>query len=155
MVTTYKADVRKIACTIFEIACYMFPVDESEMKENGGFEVPEKGKGSIVKFDGATRGGMVINVSPELLNAIACNMLGIEQATEEEKEGALCEIVNIICGNTVPLFAKKSEICYIRPPRIIEKDEETDKYFQNVHKEKLQICLDEGIADITIYYSID
>lgn len=154
MIATYKDEVRKIAYNTFEIACYMFPVDESELIEDGRLELPEKGKSSIVKFDGAVEGGMVINVSPELLNAIASNMLGIEEATEEQKEGALCEVANMICGNTVPLFAKNDEICYIRPPRIIKKGEKPEQNFHGAHKEYLRIFLDEGVADITIYHSI-
>ena len=54
-----------------------------------------------------------------LLTAI-CNMLGEDDPTNEEKEGALCEIANIVCGNAAPLFAKNDKICVIKPPQIIE-----------------------------------
>lgn len=130
----------------------MYPLDEWEI-EDEDLQEPDGSVRSVVKFDGAAEGAMVINPSADLLEAIAANMLGIDEASEEEKEGALCEIANIICGNTVPLFAKNDHICYIRPPQIAGKNEDTDSTFANMHKEVVKAYLDEGIVEITIYYS--
>lgn len=145
--------IQEIALNTFEVTCYMFPLDDWEIEEAGEIEKPDGTVRSIVHFDGAAKGGMVITPSGHLLNAIAANMLGIEEATDDEKEGALCEIANIICGNTVPFFAKDDEICYIRPPRMAKREENTDELFNGMKCEKTQIILDEGLADITIYYS--
>lgn len=145
--------IQEIARNTFEVTCYMFPLDDWEIEEAGDIEKPDGTVRSVVHFDGAAKGGMVITPSGHLLNAIAANMLGIEEATVAEKEGALCEIANIICGNTVPVFAKDDEICYIRPPRMAKMDENTDELFNGMKCEKTQIILDEGLADITIYYS--
>ncbi|MEX0722439.1 MAG: chemotaxis protein CheX [Gracilimonas sp.] len=145
--------IQDIAINIFEVTCYMFPLEEWEIEEAEDFEKPDGSVRSVVHFEGAAKGGMVISPSGHLLNAIAANMLGVEAASDEDKEGALCEIANIICGNTVPMFAVDNDICYIRPPRIAKSDENTDELFQGMRSDKLQILLDEGIADITIYYS--
>ncbi len=153
MVAQYADKIREIAYKTFEIVCYMFPLEPWELEEMDEIELPANTVKSIVTFDGAAAGGMIINPSSELLEAIATNMLGADMATPEEKEGALCEMANIICGNTVPLFAKNSNICYIRPPRIAEQDEDTDQTFRGMHKETLKVFLDEGIAEIMIYYS--
>lgn len=153
MSTTYTDKIHDIAVNTFEITCYMFPLEEWEMEDADLLEKPDGTSRSVVHFDGAAKGGMVIDASGNLLNAIAANMLGVESATQEEKEGALCEIANIICGNTVPLFAKNENICYIRPPRIAKPDEDLDVVFKDMHQEKLQVLLDEGVADISIYYS--
>lgn len=151
-----RTDVNKIqdiALNIFEVTCYMFPLEEWEIEDAEDFDQPDGSVRSVVHFEGAAKGGMVISPSGHLLDAIAANMLGIEEATDEEKHGALCEIANIICGNTVPMFAKEENICYIRPPRIAKADENTDEIFKDMKSDKLQVLLDEGIADITIYYS--
>ena len=108
MITTYTENVHDIALNTFEVTCFMFPMDEWEIEEEE-LDYPDGSTRSIVGFDGAAKGGMVINPNESLLTAIAANMLGIDVPTEEEKEGALCEIANIICGNTVPLFAKNDK----------------------------------------------
>lgn len=153
MGTLYTDKIQDIALHAFEITCYLFPLEEWELEEAGDLEKPNRHMRSIVEFDGAAKGGMVINPSSSLAEAIAANMLGVEEASQEEKEGALNEITNIICGNTVPLFARDKNICVIRPPRIAMHTEEPDVIFQGMQKEQLQVLLDEGIADITIYYS--
>ena len=153
MSTTYTDKIHDIAVNTFEITCYMFPLEEWEMEDADLLEKPDGSSRSVVHFDGAASGGMVIDASGHLLDAIAANMLGVDAATQEEKEGALCEIANIICGNTVPLFAKNENICYIRPPRIAKPGEDLDEIFKDMHHEKLQVLLDEGVADISIYYN--
>jgi len=153
MNTDYSDKIRNIAINTFEITCYMFPIEEWEVEDYTDLDQPDGSVRSIVSFDGAAVGGMVITPSAELLSAMAINMLGVEEADEELKQGALCEIANIICGNTVPLFAKNNNICYIRPPRIAEEHEDTDRTFEGMHKESLSVFLDEGIAEILIYYS--
>lgn len=155
MSTTYTDKIHDIAVNTFEITCYMFPLEEWEMEDADMLEKPDGTSRSVVHFDGAANGGMVIDASEDLLEAIAANMLGVDEASQEEKEGALCEIANIICGNTVPLFARNENICYIRPPRIAKKEEDLDSIFQNMHHEKLQVYLDEGVADISIYYDAE
>jgi CheY-specific phosphatase CheX len=132
----------------------MFPLEEWEIDDVDHLEKPDGSVRSVVKFDGAAEGGMVIDPSDDLLNALAVNMLGIDEASSEEKEGALCEIANIICGNTVPLFAHDEKICVIRPPRIAKEDENLDEEFPGMHKETIEVFVDEGIVNITIYYSI-
>lgn len=155
MQPTYVNEIHEIAVSTFEITCYMFPLAEWEMDDAASLQQPEGEMRSIVQFDGAAEGAMVINPSATLAEAIAANMLGVETADNEQKQGALCEIANIICGNTVPLFAKDNDICYIRPPRIAGKNEDTDQIFKGMDKESLRVFLDEGVAEITIYYSKD
>lgn len=141
-----------IAINTFEVTCYMFPLEEWEIEEGEDIQKPDPNLRAIVRFDGAATGAMIICPSYELLDAIAANMLGIDEATSAEKEGALCEIANIICGNTVPLFAEDENICYIRPPRMAEIDEDPDLMFKDMHSEHVEILLDEGQIDISVYY---
>lgn len=151
MVATYHDKIREIAYNTFEIACYMFPLEECEINEEEG--LPEDSKTTFVTFDGAAKGGILIKVSPDLLNAIAANMLGVDEASDELKEGALKEMANIICGNTVPLFAKNEEICVIGQPQIIKTDRNPDIVYDAMQTESTFLYLDEGIAEITIHYS--
>lgn len=151
MVLVNDEKLKSIAYQTFEITCYMFPLEEWELEEQDTEELGDDSVNAVVRFDGAAEGAMKIRVSPDLLDAIAENMLGMEEGNQELKEGALCEIANIICGNTVPAFAKDDKICYIRPPKIIKDPEETEELNKMDH-ETVQVYMDEGVAEITIYF---
>lgn len=131
----------------------MLPLEDWEVEESTEFNKPDDSIRSIIGFSGAMEGGMVIKPCSELFTTIAANMLGVERPDKDQKIGALCEITNIICGNTVPLFAKDDDICYIHPPRIADHKEDPNEIFQGMNKESLQIFLDEGIVKIDVYYS--
>lgn len=150
----YRDKIYDIAINTFEITCYMFPLEEWEMEGIDEQSELDNDIRAIVRFNGAAEGGMVVNPSERLREAIASNMLGIDAPDEEEKNGALCEIANIICGNTVPLFAHDESICYIYPPRIVESGENTGHTFEGMNKESLRMFLDEGVADIFVYYKM-
>ena len=153
MTRTIADQIRDITNETFEITCYMFPLDEWELEDLDIEEIEDPVTGAMVRFDGASEGGLMIRPNEELLKAIASNMLGEDEATVEQKDGALCEIANIICGNTVPIFAKDDKICYIRPPFIVEANYDPETEFEGYEHETLRVFLDEGIAEIDIYYS--
>lgn len=153
MTAVHDERLKGIAYQTFEITCYMFPLEEWEMEEQGVVELGDDSISAVVRFDGAAEGGMQIRVSPDMFDAIAENMLGTEEGDRELKEGALSEIANIICGNTVPIFAKGDQICYIRTPQIVEGKQTADELFKSMQKKTVQVHLDEGVAEITIYYS--
>lgn len=150
----YADRVQKIVCEAFEIVCYMFPLEPWEAEDLVNIELPADTIKSVITFEGAATGGMVIHPSLELLEAIATNMSGSDKAATEEKEAALCEMTNIICGNTVPLFSKKTEICSLHPPRILSSDEGNVPFFEGMENEYMRVYTDEGLVDIYLYYSI-
>lgn len=154
MTQSIADQIRDITYETFEITCYMFPLDEWELEDLDIEEADARMKGgAMVRFDGASEGGLMIRPNEELLTAIASNMLGEDEASDEQKAGALCEIANIICGNTVPIFAKDDKICYIRPPFTIDAGYDSEKEFEGYKHESLRVFLDEGVAEINIYYS--
>lgn len=153
MIAVHEERLKGIAYKTFEITCYMFPLEEWELEDQGVVELGDDSISAMVRFDGAVEGGMKIRVSPDLFDAIAENMLGMEEGDREIKEGALCEIANIICGNTVPIFAKGDKICYISPPKIVDEQNQPGEKFNAMKKETVMIHLDEGVAEINIYYS--
>lgn len=151
MVAVNDEELKAIAYRTFEITCYMFPLEEWEIEEQNEMELDEDSVSAYVEFDGAAEGGIKIRVSPELLEAIAENMLGTDDGGTELKEAALCEIANIICGNTVPMFASGDKICYIRPPEIVDNGAGCKILQDTEIFKRVQIYLDEGIAELTIF----
>lgn len=152
----YKEKIYDIAVNTFEVTCYMFPFEEWETADEEERNFFEKGIRSEVGFKGAATGKMIIEPSSgEFLTAMAANMLGIEAPDAEEKSGALCEIANIICGNTVPLFAHDDQICYIEPPTVLQETEDMDEGMDAMKRESVQVFLDEGAVRITVYYVME
>lgn len=149
----FKDKIFDIAVNAFEVTCFMFPLEEQEIEEGAKFS--EDVKRAAVDFNGAAEGRMIIHPSEELLTAIAANMLGVENPSEDEESGALCEIANIICGNIVPLFAEDDDICYVEPPVIVEENTAVPQDIENIETENVQIYLDEGTVEISVYYSIE
>jgi CheY-specific phosphatase CheX len=148
-----KDRIYNIAVNAFEVTCFMFPLEEQEMEETP--QLSEASKRAAVCFNGATEGRMVMHPSEELLTAIAANMLGAEEPNEEEKEGALCEIANIICGNIVPLFAANDNICYLEPPFILNKNTVDKEDTEDMEEEIVQVFLDEGAVKISVYRAVE
>ena len=54
-------------------------------------------------------------------------------------------------ANAAPLFAKNDKICVIKPPQIIDIDQNTDIIYKDSHKEVVNVYLDEGVAQLTVY----
>ncbi len=152
MAESYSDQIWQIACDTFETICYMFPLDKDEANTLSDNLADMSDIRSAITFEGATKGMMVIRPSYDLLDAIAANMLGVDEPSSEEKEGALCEIANIICGNTVPLFANGERICYLNPPRLLTDLNASEVNSQTGKKESINVFLDEGVAEISIYY---
>lgn len=153
---SYKDKIYNIAANAFEVACYMFPLQEWEITEKEKIAFDGNKIRSVISFNGAASGKMIFEPSSEnFLTAIAANMLGIEDPDEKEKSGALCEIANIVCGNTVPLFAHDDQICFIEPPAVLAGEVDMDEGMETMKKESVQVFLDEGAVRITVYYAME
>lgn len=148
---SYKESIYETAVETFEVSCFLFPLQEGEVEEKEDNTEPASIKGTV-RFDGATKGMVVISPSLGLLSAIAANMLGIENPNENEKEEGLCEVANIISGNIAPLFSRDDEICYIEPPKLVKDGGEPEIGITDAVKESVRVYLDEGVADIEVYY---
>jgi CheY-specific phosphatase CheX len=72
-----------------------------------------------VRFSGPLCGGMQLSLSRPVLAELAGNMLGADDATAlsaDEQHDALRELVNIICGNLLPLIGGKNAEFHIQTP---------------------------------------
>ncbi|WP_176466226.1 chemotaxis protein CheX [Aliifodinibius salipaludis] len=151
---SYKSEIYKAAAETFEITCFLFPIEEEEVDNQSKEQLLLSNMKSMVEFSGATDGMVILTPSKSLLNAMAGNMLGIDEPNKDEKEEALCEVANIISGNIAPIFSKKGELCYISPPQLFSNGEKSTKNITNSLKETVRIFLDEGAADIEVHYQV-
>jgi hypothetical protein len=72
-----------------------------------------------VDFRGAFSGGMELSLPASALSELAVNMLGVEddsQLSAEQQHDALKELVNVACGNLLPMLAGGAEEFNLDPP---------------------------------------
>lgn len=148
---SHRPKIYEMAVETFEITCFLFPVQEDGVDPSGQkFEL--SGRKTVVEFSGAAEGMVVISTSEALLNAMAANMLGIEEPNASDKEEALCEVANIISGNIAPMFSDEDEICYINPPQLIEEGKAIGNNLEQSEKESVRVFFNEGAVDIEAVY---
>lgn len=61
-----------------------------------------------IRFRGPFDGALFITVSPQMLPVVAANMLGVTdngQLSTECQHDAFKELLNVICGNLLPVYA--------------------------------------------------
>jgi len=74
-----------------------------------------------VRFSGPLCGGMQLSLSRPVLAELAGNMLGADDASAlsaDEQHDALRELVNVICGNLLPLIGGNNAEFHIQTPFI-------------------------------------
>lgn len=99
---------------------FSFPADEKIKTELDSVAVAR------VMFTGPFSGALVITVSAQVLSELTANMLGVdceEVTTSHQKDDALKESINVICGNLLPAIAGRQAIFDIGSPEIITGSE--------------------------------
>ena len=109
---------------------------------------------AVVSFSGTFTGKLLLAISEDMLPELAGNMLGFddgEETTTEQRHDALCELINVICGNLLPAIAGKELLFTVNPPSIIDKDQ----FIQQIEKEKaasfVRLPLEEGQCDLFLF----
>lgn len=146
-------EIRRMTLEAFETMCFMFPVFDDET-EGGVAVASEWAQQAVVRFDGDVNGGMIIRVCDGLRSALVENMLGFgEDVTEADRDGAVFELANIICGNIVPEVTAGKGVSYIQSPRTATNEEVSGNAFASCTKESVQVTLDEGLCEVIVYYN--
>jgi CheY-specific phosphatase CheX len=102
----------------FASLAFMFPVEP----DSPTAQDPGAVQHAVVEFSGPFRGTLLLSASPELLEPLATNMLGLEDGecpSQEQKQDAFKELLNVICGNLLPKIASPREVFYIYEPRML------------------------------------
>jgi hypothetical protein len=101
----------------FESLAFMFPVESDHDASMAGEEPMEQ---AIVDFTGPFPGRVCLSASPRMLEPLAANMLGLEDGTrptDEQKQDAFKELLNVICGNLLPQIASPIDVFNVEEPR--------------------------------------
>jgi CheY-specific phosphatase CheX len=96
----------------FASMAFMFPGGECD-------DSPVETATVTVAFAGPERGWLEMTLPKGMLDALAANMLGLEEsevATPEQRSDAVREILNVICGNLLPLIDDPRAVYSVSPP---------------------------------------
>ena len=110
--------------------------------------------GVSVSFTGPFSGTLGMKVSGEVLSEIAVNILGVDDEDEitiEDKNDALKETINIICGNILPAIAGKRAVFNIGVPEIIQEGEDIKGNDGEDLASDVKLSLDEGRCDLVLF----
>ena len=78
-----------------------------------------------VTFSGPTQGEVLLVISSAALPELTANMLGLdddETPPEDQQQDALCEALNVICGNLLPRIGGVEAVFDIQAPAIIDAE---------------------------------
>lgn len=111
-----KEAVQRASVVVFEDLGFMLPTLELE-----AFQLSAEAESTVtVEFQGPYQGRLVLKIFGDVVSELTQNMLGQEDApSEEERQDALGETANVICGNLLPLIAGKESIFHIQPPKFL------------------------------------
>jgi chemotaxis protein CheX len=142
--------ISKVTAETLEKLAFMFasPYDPEDSTE----ENPDTGVS--VFFDGPFSGTLGMKVSGEVLSEIAANMLGVDDEDEitlDDKNDALKETVNIICGNILPAIGGKQAVFSIDAPKIIPEGEDVQVRDGEKLVSDVKLSLDEGRCDLVLF----
>lgn len=108
----------------FASLAFMFPVEPDPA---AALQDPLTLQRAVVEFSGPFHGLLRLSVSPEMLEPLGANMLGLEDAvgpTTEQKQDAFKELLNVLCGNLLPVIASPREVFNVHEPRLLAIDDD-------------------------------
>ena len=112
-----------------------------------------------VSFSGPFEGTILMVISDETLPELAGNMLGIDEDTApEQQHDALKELINVVCGNLLPLISGKKSVFNVNAPEIVTDDLKAfcenlaTKYGKTLSSAAgAKLALDDGQCDILLF----
>lgn len=142
--------ILKVTAETLEKLVFMFasPYDPENSTEG------DPDIGVSVSFTGPFSGTLGMKVSGEVLSEIAVNMLGVDdedEVTPDDKNDALKESINIICGNILPAIGGKEAVFNIGAPEIIPEGEDIKERDGEKLVSDVKLSLDEGRCDLVLF----
>ena len=118
MSNRFDEALRKVAEETFETLAFILPVPE----EDGAEAACLPQVAASVAFTGPFGGSIALAVSAEMLPALGANMLGLDDGDEpplDKQLDALGELLNIICGNLLPVIGGSEAVFDVHAPEIL------------------------------------
>jgi len=140
--------MQRVAEDVFASLAFMFPVDADTSETNPG--PPQQ---AAIDFRGPVNGTLLLSVTREMLDPLACNMLGLEDGilpSAAQKEDALKEALNVICGNLLPIIVTSRDVFSIGAPRLLPNGQANLPLASQTSTATARIALDAGRVCLTL-----
>ena len=122
MKSNLESKLAQVAEETFASMAFLLPPEEEEPVEDDG----SCRASASIDFSGPFRGSLLLSVSRSMLPILTGNILGSEQGgatSPEEQQDALKEVLNVICGNLLPLIATREDVFHVHQPRLVSNDD--------------------------------
>lgn len=142
--------ILKTAADTLEKLAFMF----ASLYDLGEAIEKDPDTGVCVSFNGPFSGTLGMKVSKEVLGEIAVNMLGADDEddiTLDDKNDALKETINVICGNILPAIGGKQAVFNIDAPKIIPAGEDISGKDGEEPVSDVKLFCDEGRCDFVLF----
>jgi hypothetical protein len=109
---------------------------------------------ACIGFSGPFDGGLILTVPRSMLPILAANILGIPDPGEisaAEAVDVLTEMVNVICGNLLPVIAAPKHIFRLCQPRKIAEAEVAEVFRDCALRSRVSVQLECGAAELSLY----
>jgi chemotaxis protein CheX len=114
-----------------------------EMDEN---TYRRKGVAALVTIKGDIEGRVILDLSPEVAVKVASQLAGVEmEASEQLVRETVCELANMVIGNSVTLLNDKGFHFKVAPPEVHMNDA---GLAGSADTEALVICIETPCGDI-------
>jgi chemotaxis protein CheX len=105
-----------------------------------------KGVAALIAIKGDIEGRVILDISPEVAIKIAGQLAGMEvQPTDQVVRETVCELANMVIGNSVTLLNDQGFRFKVFPPEIHVNEE---GLVNSVDTEALVLCLETPCGDI-------
>jgi hypothetical protein len=112
--------LRDVAVQTFEELAFVFATGEDTLPEDLGST-----RTVTVAFSGIWEGAVRLQTPSDLLAVVAAGMLGLDESvpsSAEQQDDALRELLNVICGNLLPVLAGREPVFRVGVPCIQTPD---------------------------------
>jgi hypothetical protein len=149
MNTELDKKLAQVAEETFASMAFVLPLEEDAGVEDDGSSQAT----ASIAFSGPFSGGLFLSVSQCMLPILADNILGIEEsgsATPEEQQDALKEMLNVICGNLLPLIATPKDVFHVHQPRFVTDNDVAGTFVSGVPEARVNLRLDCGRVELSL-----
>jgi hypothetical protein len=106
-----------------------------------------------VEFSGPLQGAMELRMSEPAVDELAANMLGVDEGSApspEERRDAFKELLNVICGNVLPVIAGEAAEFNLKAPCLIAQNAVAETPGVGQATALSRLMLDNGICTVAL-----
>ncbi len=137
--------------TFGELA-FMLVMPEDELADNAPVSWAHI---ACVDFTGPFSGKLFVAITGDMMEVLAANMLGLEPGEEPPEgvkiEDALKELLNVLCGNLLPIVTDDQVVFNIGGPEMFDGSAMPESIPQNILVGKKQMALDSGMTCLMFF----